>query len=107
MSETRPPAAPPPVASPSAARNRAETLLRNVLAGLTLAAITIPEQMATAQLGGFEPQVGFFAFIGATVGFAVFGASRLLTAGADSTITPIFPAALAGVAASGADTLAQ
>ena len=25
----------------------------NVLAGLTLAAITIPEQMATAQLGGF------------------------------------------------------
>ena len=31
----------------------------DILAGLTLAAITIPEQMATAKLGGFEPQIGF------------------------------------------------
>ena len=30
---------------------------RDVIAGLTLAAITIPEQMATAKLGGFAPQV--------------------------------------------------
>jgi len=81
-------------------------MLRNLLAGLTLAAITIPEQMATAKLGGFEPQIGFYAFIGATLGFAAMsfaleGASRLLTAGADSTITPIFAASLAGLAASG------
>ncbi|HTR83825.1 MAG TPA: SulP family inorganic anion transporter [Reyranella sp.] len=81
-------------------------MLRNLLAGLTLAAITIPEQMATAKLGGFAPQIGFYAFIGATVGFALVsfafrGASRLLTAGADSTITPIFAASLAGLAASG------
>ena len=57
---------------------------------MTLAAITIPEQIATAKLGGFEPQIGFYAFIGATIGFAALGASRVLTAGADSTITPIF-----------------
>jgi MFS superfamily sulfate permease-like transporter len=57
---------------------------------LTLAALTIPEQMATAKLGDFAPQVGFYAFIGATIGFAVLGASRVLTAGADTTITPIF-----------------
>jgi MFS superfamily sulfate permease-like transporter len=78
---------------------------RDAVAGLTLAAITIPEQMATARLGGFEPQIGFYAFIGATLGFAVFGASRVLTAGADSTITPIFAGTLAALAAAGSGTL--
>jgi sulfate permease, SulP family len=64
---------------------------RDIVAGLTLAAVTIPEQMATAKLGGFEPQIGFYAFVGATIGFAALGASRVLTAGADSTITPRAP----------------
>jgi sulfate permease, SulP family len=76
-----------------------EYLGHDILAGLTLAAITVPEQMATAKLGGFEPQIGFYAFIGATVGFAALGASRVLTAGADSTITPIFAGTLAALAA--------
>lgn len=79
---------------------------RDIQVGLTLAAITIPEQMATARLGGFEPQIGFYAFIGATLGFAVLGASRVLTAGADSTITPIFAGALAALAATGTTSLA-
>src|SRR4051794_41595746 len=35
----------------------------DLMAGLTLAAIAIPEQMATARLGGFAPQIGFFAFM--------------------------------------------
>ncbi|HEY2177813.1 MAG TPA: SulP family inorganic anion transporter [Caulobacteraceae bacterium] len=73
----------------------------DILAGLTLAAIAIPEQMATARLGGFSPQVGFFAFIAASTAFALLGASRQLSAGADSTITPIFAGALAMVAAAG------
>jgi len=69
-------------------------------AGLTLAAIAIPEQMATARLGDFSPELGFFAFVAGAVGFAIFGASRYLSAGADSTITPIFAGGLALVAAS-------
>ena len=73
----------------------------DILAGLTLTAITVPEQMATAKLGGFEPQIGFYAFIGATAGFVALGASRVLTAGADSTITPIFAGTLAALAATG------
>jgi sulfate permease, SulP family len=78
---------------------------QDILAGLTLTAITVPEQMATAKLGGFEPQIGFYAFIGATIGFVALGASRLLTAGADSTITPIFAGTLAALAASGLVTV--
>ncbi|HYA72878.1 MAG TPA: SulP family inorganic anion transporter, partial [Roseiarcus sp.] len=73
----------------------------DAVAGLTLAAIAIPEQMATARLAGFEPQIGFLALVAGAVGFAVFGASRLLSVGADSTIAPIFAGALALLATSG------
>jgi SulP family sulfate permease len=73
----------------------------DLAAGLTLAAIAIPEQMATARLAGFAPQVGLFAFVIATVGFVVFGASRVLSAGADSTIAPIFAGSLAAMALAG------
>jgi SulP family sulfate permease len=70
-------------------------LNRDLAAGLTLAAIAIPEQMATARLGGFAPQIGFLAFMAGTLAFAAFGSSRLLSVGADSTITPIFALSLA------------
>jgi sulfate permease, SulP family len=73
----------------------------DLAAGLTLAAIAIPEQMATAHLGGFAPQVGLFAFVAATLGFIAFGANRVLSAGADSTIAPIFAGSLAALAAVG------
>jgi sulfate permease, SulP family len=73
----------------------------DLIAGLTLAAIAIPEQMATARLGGFAPQIGFFAFIAGSLGFAMLGSNRLLSCGADSTITPIFAGGLALMAAAG------
>jgi len=73
----------------------------DAVAGLTLAAIAVPEQMATARLGGFAPQVGFLAFVAGALGFAVFGANRFLSVGADSTITPIFAGGLALAAAAG------
>jgi sulfate permease, SulP family len=74
----------------------------DLIAGLTLAAIAIPEQMATARLGGFPPAVGFLALVAGAIGFAVFGGSRTLSAGADSTITPIFAGALAAITTVGA-----
>jgi sulfate permease, SulP family len=80
---------------------RATDLPGDLIAGLTLAAIAIPEQMATARLGGFAPQIGFFAFIAGSIGFAMFGANRFLSCGADSTITPIFAGGLLLMAASG------
>ncbi|WP_315700913.1 MULTISPECIES: SulP family inorganic anion transporter [unclassified Bradyrhizobium] len=73
----------------------------DLVAGLTLAAIAIPEQMATSRLGGFAPEIGFFAFIAGSLGFALFGANRYLSCGADSTITPIFAGGLALLATSG------
>src|SRR2546429_5626990 len=72
----------------------------DLVAGLTLAEIAIPEQMATARLGGFSPQIGFYAFIAGSFGFALLGGNRFLSCGADSTITPIFAGGLALIAAS-------
>lgn len=80
---------------------RTADLPGDLVAGLTLAAIAIPEQMATARLGGFAPQIGFFAFILGSIGFAMFGANRFLSCGADSTITPIFAGGLLLMAAKG------
>jgi SulP family sulfate permease len=80
---------------------RPQFVLSDLVAGLTLAAIAIPEQMATARLGGFAPQIGFYAFVAGSLGFAIFGGNRFLSCGADSTITPIFAGALALLAAPG------
>ena len=85
----------------SLASYRRGDLPGDLIAGLTLAAIAIPEQMATARLGGFSPQIGFFAFIAGSVGFALLGGNRFLSCGADSTITPIFAGGLALLATSG------
>jgi MFS superfamily sulfate permease-like transporter len=81
---------------------RLQFLTRDLFAGLTLAAIAIPEQMATARLGGFAPQIGFFAFLAGSLAFAAFGSNRFLSCGADSTITPIFAGGLATLAVAGA-----
>jgi sulfate permease, SulP family len=76
-------------------------LTHDLVAGLTLVAIAIPEQLATARLGNFSPQIGFFAFLAGSLGFALFGSNRFLSSGADSTITPIFAGSLALLAVSG------
>ncbi|PPQ25964.1 sodium-independent anion transporter [Rhodoblastus sphagnicola] len=81
-----------------ALRGAALTWRADLLAGLTLAAIAAPEQMATARLGGFAPSIGFYAFIAGALGFALLGANRQMSVGADSTITPIFAASLALIA---------
>src|ERR1700688_3302844 len=76
-------------------------LHRDLAAGLTLAAIAIPEQMATARLGGFSPEARFFGLIARAGAFAAFGVNRFLSVGADSTITPIFAGGLVIWAAAG------
>lgn len=70
-------------------------LPNDLIASLTLCAIVIPEQIATARLGGFAPELGLVAFIAGSLAFAAFGANRYLSVGADSTITPIFAGGLA------------
>ena len=76
-------------------------LPRDALAGLLLAAIAIPAQLATARLAGMPPESGLFTFAAGAFGFALIGTNRFLSAGADSTIAPIFAGGLAAMAAAG------
>ena len=104
---TATPAQPSRSLFPALAGGGLSALAPDLVAGLTLVAIAIPEQMATARLGGFAPQIGLIAFIAAAIGFAVFGASRQLSAGSDSTITPIFAGSLALLVTAGSPQYAD
>src|SRR5215469_1991848 len=74
----------------------------DLIAAMTLAAIAIPEQLATARLAGMPPMAGLFAFAAGSFAFAAFGANRFISVGADSTIAPIMASALIVLAVPGA-----
>jgi sulfate permease, SulP family len=76
-------------------------LPRDFVAGLMLAAIAIPGQLATARLAGMPPETGLYAFAAGSLAFAAFGANRFMSVAADSTIAPIFAGGLASLAAVG------
>ena len=72
-----------------------------MVAGVTLVAIAVPEQLATAHLAGMPVVAGLYAFLAAVVMFALLGANRTMSVGADSTIAPMLAATVAAVAVSG------
>src|SRR3984957_4352941 len=71
----------------------------DLVAGLMLAAIAIPGQLATARLAGMPPETGLYAFAAGSFAFAAFGANRFMSVAADSTIAPIFAGGLASIVA--------
>ncbi|MBI1415914.1 MAG: STAS domain-containing protein [Limimaricola sp.] len=85
---------------------RATWLPGDAAAALTLAAIAIPEQLATARLIGLPPVTGLLAFAAGTLAFAVFGRARALSVGADSTIAPVIGGTLAVLALAGGGQVA-
>lgn len=74
---------------------------REMIAGITLAALAIPEAMGYARIAGMPVITGLYTIVVPMVVFAIFGSSRHLAVGADSATAAILAAALAGVAASG------
>jgi high affinity sulfate transporter 1 len=67
----------------------------DLVAGVVLAAILVPQGMAYAELAGLPPVTGLYTTIGCLIGYAVFGPSRILVLGPDSSISPMIFAALA------------
>jgi SulP family sulfate permease len=76
-------------------------LLADALAGLTLVAIALPSQMATARLANLPAVAGLYAFIAGSVLYALIGTNSHLSVGADSTIAPVLAVSVASVAAVG------
>src|SRR5215471_8777725 len=74
-----------------------------IVAGITLAALAIPEVMGYTKISGTPVITGLYTILIPTALFAVFGSSRHLVVGADSATAAILAAALSGVAASGSN----
>ena len=73
----------------------------DVLAGITLAALAIPEVMGYTQIAGMPIVTGLYTLLLPVLVFALFGSSRHLVVGADSATAAVMAAGLAGIAATG------
>ena len=74
-----------------------------ILAGITLAAIAIPEVMGYTKISGTPVITGLYTMLIPTALFALFGSSRHLVVGADSATAAILAAGLVGIASIGSD----
>jgi high affinity sulfate transporter 1 len=66
----------------------------DIVAGVVLAAILVPQGMAYAELAGLPPVTGLYTTIACLVGYAVFGPSRVLVLGPDSSVSPLILATI-------------
>ncbi len=80
---------------------RREWLRRDLVAGVVLTALLVPQGMAYAELAGLPPVTGLYATLVPLLAYAVFGPSRILVLGPDSALAPLVAAAVIPVA--GAD----
>ena len=66
------------------------SLVRDAVAGITLAALLVPESLGYAGVAGVSPELGLYAALAAAVAYAVMGGSRILvvsTAAGVSAVT--------------------
>ncbi len=73
-------------------------LRADVLAGVTVAAYSIPQVMAYAEVAGLPPVTGLWALVGTLAVYAVLGSSRQLSVGPESTTALMTAAAIGPLA---------
>ena len=73
---------------------RISWLRRDVVAGLVLTTLLVPQGMAYAELAGLPAITGLYTTILCLVGYAVFGPSRILVLGPDSSLGPMIAATI-------------
>jgi high affinity sulfate transporter 1 len=78
-------------------------LRADVVAGVVLAAILVPQGMAYAELAGLPAVTGLYTTIACLIGYAIFGPSRVLVLGPDSSISPLILAAITPLLVAGDD----
>ncbi len=78
-------------------------LRSDLLAGVVLAAILVPQGMAYAELAGLPPVNGLYTTIACLVGYAVMGPSKILVLGPDSSLGPLIFAAVTPLVVVGDD----
>ena len=73
---------------------RLSWLRRDVVAGIVLTTLLVPQGMAYAELAGLPAITGLYTTILCLLGYAVFGPSRILVLGPDSSLGPMIAATI-------------
>jgi high affinity sulfate transporter 1 len=66
----------------------------DLVAGIVLAAILVPQGLAYAELAGVPPVTGLYTTVVCLIVYALFGPSRVLVLGPDSSVSPLIFAAI-------------
>jgi high affinity sulfate transporter 1 len=74
-------------------------LHKDLIAGLVLSALLVPQGMAYAELAGLPAITGLYTTVLCLVAYALFGPSRYLVLGPDSSLGPMIAAAILPLAA--------
>jgi MFS superfamily sulfate permease-like transporter len=80
-------------------------LARDVIAGLTVWGLIVPEGMAYAGLAGLPPQTGLYTVLVSMLAYAVFGTSRHLIVAATSATAALLGASVANMQVGHGSTL--
>src|ERR1700745_2407640 len=83
--------------------SRGRLLVKDVIAGVVLTTLLVPQGMAYAELAGLPPITGLYTSILCRLGYAVLGPSRILVLGPDSSLGPMIAATILPLAGAGGD----
>src|SRR4051812_24269838 len=81
---------------------RVPSARRDLLAGVTVAALALPSAMAYAEVAGVSPVNGLYALLLPTVAYTLLGSSRQLIVGPEGSISTLVGVAILPLAAAGA-----
>ena len=87
----------------SLASYRRSWLRHDLVAGLVLSTLLVPQGMAYAELAGLPAITGLYTTVLCLIGYAAFGPSRILVLGPDSSLGPMIAATLLPIIGSGGD----
>ena len=76
---------------------------KDIIAGIVLATLLVPQGMAYAELAGLPPITGLYTTVLCLLAYAVFGPSRILVLGPDSSLGPMIAATVLPLVASDGD----
>lgn len=82
---------------------RREWLVKDLVAGVVLTTLLVPQGMAYAELAGLPAITGLYTTILCLLGYAVFGPSRILVLGPDSSLGPMIAATVLPLVAADGD----
>src|SRR4051794_17723334 len=80
-----------------------EWLSKDLLAGLVLTALLVPQGMAYAELAQLPPITGLYTTMLCLLGYAIFGPSRVLVLGPDSSLGPMIAVTIVPLAGANGD----